>query len=98
MVTGGDDDDFFGQILPRAVAVARRVTGERASAEDAAVEAWPRAHLSWRRIGPLPWRDAWVLGVTTQEALRHLPRRARRWCTQPAITGADRAMGWSSSP
>jgi RNA polymerase sigma-70 factor, ECF subfamily len=67
-------DDFFREILPRAVAVARRVTGERASAEDAAVEALARAHLHWRRLADLPWRQAWVLRVTTHEALRHLPK------------------------
>src|ERR1700691_5315272 len=75
MVNGdyGDYDDFFRWVLPRAVAVARRVTGERASAEDAAVEALARAHLHWKRIGTLPWREAWVLRVASREALRHLP-------------------------
>jgi RNA polymerase sigma-70 factor (ECF subfamily) len=73
MVTDGYDD-FFRQVLPRAVAVARRVTGERTSAEDAAVEALARAHLHWSRIGALAWRDAWVLKVTAREALRHLPK------------------------
>jgi RNA polymerase sigma factor (sigma-70 family) len=74
-MVNGDYDDFFRQVLPRAVGVARRVTGDRASAEDAAVEALARAHLHWRRIGPLPWREAWVLRVASREALRHLPRQ-----------------------
>jgi RNA polymerase sigma factor (sigma-70 family) len=56
------------------VSVARRVTGERASAEDAAVEALARAHLHWSRVGALPWREAWVLRVASREALRQLPR------------------------
>ncbi|HXQ44313.1 MAG TPA: sigma-70 family RNA polymerase sigma factor [Acidimicrobiales bacterium] len=84
MVNGGYDD-FFRQVLPRAVAVARRVTGERASAEDAAVEALARAHLHWKRVGALPWRDAWVLRVATHEALRHLPKPA----ALPALTTVD---------
>jgi RNA polymerase sigma factor (sigma-70 family) len=71
----GDYDDFFRQVLPRAVGVARRVTGDRASAEDAAVEALARAHLHWNRVGALPWREAWVLRVASREALRHLPKK-----------------------
>jgi RNA polymerase sigma factor (sigma-70 family) len=73
MVTA-DYDDFFRQILPRAVSVARRVTGDRASAEDAAIEALALAHLRWHRVASLPWRDAWVLRVATHEALRQLPK------------------------
>jgi RNA polymerase sigma factor (sigma-70 family) len=76
-MVNGDYDDFFRRVLPRAVAVARRVTGERASAEDAAVEALARAHLQWKRIGTVPWREAWVLRVAAREALRHLPRQRR---------------------
>jgi len=67
-------DDFFRLVLPRAVSVARRVTGDRASAEDAAVEALARAHLHWARVGALPWREAWVLRVASREALRQLPK------------------------
>jgi RNA polymerase sigma factor (sigma-70 family) len=90
MVTGdGDYDDFFRQVLPRAVAVARRVTGDRPSAEDAAVEALARAHLRWTRVGPLPWRDAWVLRVATHEALRHLPRRTALPLTATANDESD---------
>ena len=35
----GDFDSFFGGVFPKAVAVAQRITGDRGSAEDAAVEA-----------------------------------------------------------
>jgi RNA polymerase sigma factor (sigma-70 family) len=86
-MVNGDYDDFFRQVLPRAVGVARRVTGERASAEDAAVEALARAHLHWQRIGTLPWREAWVLRVASREALRHLPRQ-RPW---PVVSATDDA-------
>lgn len=82
-------DDFFRQVLPRAVAVARRVTGERASAEDAAVEALARAHLHWSRVGALPWRDAWVLRVASREALRQLSRAPARASTPPAADEAE---------
>jgi RNA polymerase sigma factor (sigma-70 family) len=87
----GDYDDFFRQVLPRAVGVARRVTGERAAAEDAAVEALARAHLHWQRIGVLPWREAWVLRVAAREALRHLPRQ-RPLSVLPAMDDATESV------
>ncbi len=68
-------DDFFRRMLPRTIAVARRVTGDAWTAEDVAVEALARAHARWGRVGPLLWRDAWVLKVASREALRHLPAR-----------------------
>jgi RNA polymerase sigma factor (sigma-70 family) len=88
MVTA-DYDDFFREILPRAVSVARRVTGDRASAEDAAVEALARAHLRWQRVGSLPWRDAWVLRVTSHEALRQLPKSGPLPPATPAVDEAE---------
>ena len=82
----GDYDEFFRQVLPRTVAMARRVTGERTSAEDAAVEALARAHRHWSRVGPLPWREAWVLRVASREALRQLPKRN---LSRPALVEPD---------
>jgi RNA polymerase sigma factor (sigma-70 family) len=73
------DDDygfeaFFRAVFPKAVAVARRVTGEYAAAEDAAIEAMAKAHVRWQRIGPAPWREAWVIRVAVNQAIRRLPR------------------------
>jgi RNA polymerase sigma-70 factor (sigma-E family) len=65
---------FFRAVFPKAVAVARRVTGEHGAAEDAAIEAMAKAHLRWQRIGPAPWRERWVLRVAVNEAIRRLPR------------------------
>jgi RNA polymerase sigma-70 factor (sigma-E family) len=77
MTTDNDDfDAFFRSVLPRAIGVARRITGDRSTAEDVAVEALARAHVRWHRVAPLPWREAWVLRVAAREALRHLPRKA----------------------
>lgn len=74
----GDDEygfeAFFQAAFPKAVAVARRVTGEYAAAEDAAIEAMAKAHVRWQRIGPAPWREGWVLRVAVNEAIRRLPR------------------------
>jgi RNA polymerase sigma factor (sigma-70 family) len=70
-----DFDQFFRGVFAKAVAVAQRVTGDRASAEDAAIEALAKAHFRWERIGCQPWRDVWVLRVAVNEAIRRLPRR-----------------------
>lgn len=67
-------DRFFRAVFPKAVAVAQRVTGERSSAEDAAVEALAKAHFRWRRIGAQSRRDLWVMKVAVNEAIRRLPR------------------------
>ena len=70
--------DFFGVMLPRAVAAARRITGDLAAAEDAASEALARAYLRWPKIGALGHRDAWVLRVATNEAIGAVRKQARR--------------------
>ena len=77
------DDDFdevFTALLPRAKAVAYRILGDTSDAEDAAVEAFARAAVRWRRVGgmPPPARDAWVLRVTSNVAYDELRRRIRR--------------------
>jgi RNA polymerase sigma-70 factor (ECF subfamily) len=72
---GPDDfDQFFRGLFPKAVNVAQRVTGDRAAAEDAALEALAKAHFQWSKIGSQPWRDVWVLKVAVNEAIRRLPR------------------------
>lgn len=81
-------DVFFRRVLPRAVAAAQRVTGERAAAEDAALEALTKAHLRWSYLAGEEWRDLWVLRVSANEAIRHLPRAAR---PVAAPEGADLA-------
>jgi RNA polymerase sigma factor (sigma-70 family) len=67
-------ESFFARMLPRAVRVGRRVTGDPWLAEDVAVEALAKAHARWARVAPLPWRDAWLLKVTAREALRQVRR------------------------
>lgn len=69
-----DFDDYFRAVFPKALAVAQRVTCDRAAAEDAAIEALAKAHFRWRRIGTHPWREAWVLRVAVNEAIRRLPK------------------------
>ena len=85
-------DEFFAGMLPRVIRVARRVTGDPWLAEDVAVEALARAHARWSRVGPLAWRDAWVLKVAAHEALRHARRRLPATASPPAADHADEVV------
>lgn len=67
-------EGFFRSVFPRAVVLAWRISGDRSTAEDAAVEALARAHVRWRRLGAESWAEAWVMRVTINEAIRALPR------------------------
>lgn len=73
----GSFEDVFRSLLPRALSVARRLLGDEGLAEDAASEAFARAHASWRRIGALEYRDAWILRVTANVAVDIARKRGR---------------------
>ncbi len=71
------DDGFeeaFDELFPRAVRLAHRLLGDRAAAEDVAAEAMARAYARWPRVAGLPYRDGWVLKVTTNLAIDRLRR------------------------
>ena len=82
-------DEFFVRLLPRAVQVARRVTGDPWTAEEVAVEALARAHARWARVEPLAWRDAWVLKVASREALRQVRRQPFQIAPERARNESD---------
>jgi len=66
------DDEFkaaFARLYPSAGRVALRIVGNQAAAEDIAAEALARAYERWRKVRTLPYRDAWVLRVTTNLAI-----------------------------
>ena len=46
-------DRFFRAVFPEGGRRTPHVTGERSSAEDAAMEALAKAHVRWRRIAPI---------------------------------------------
>lgn len=69
---------MFRVLWPRAHRVAYRILGQVAEAEDAAAEAFARAYVSWRRVGSLDHREAWVLRVTSNVAVDMARRKARR--------------------
>lgn len=81
-------ESFFRAQLPRARRVAYRILGDVTEAEDAAAEAFARAHASWRRVGGLPHRDAWVLRVASNVAIDTLRRRRTPPFERDVIAGA----------
>ena len=86
------DDDFeavFRDLLPTAIAAAQRILGERAAAEDAAAEAFARAYVAWRRVSALPYRDAWILRVTVNQAIDAARRRPRWLPVSPTSDPSD---------
>ena len=74
----GDFDDFepvFRRLFPMAGRLAYRILGDRELAEDVAAEACARALARWRRVGRLPYREAWILRVASNLALDAVKRR-----------------------
>ena len=72
------DDGFeeaFDELFPRAVRLAQRLLGDKAAAEDVAAEAMARAYARWPKVSALPYRDGWLLKVTTNLAIDRLRRR-----------------------
>lgn len=71
----------------RARQVAYRILGDRSEAEDAAAEAFTRALVTWRKVGALAFRDAWVLRVTANVAVDWRRRRRVGVDMDPAVEG-----------
>lgn len=70
-------EEAFDHLWGRAFALARRLLGSEAAAEDVTAEALARAWLHWKRVGGTPWRDGWVLRVTANLAVDASRRRRR---------------------
>jgi RNA polymerase sigma factor (sigma-70 family) len=68
-------DEAFDELFPRAVRLATRLLADRAAAEDVAAEALARTYARWSKVAGLPYRDGWVLKVTTNLAIDRLRRR-----------------------
>lgn len=84
----GDDafERYYERLQPRAVAVARRLVGSPAVAEDLAAEAFARAYARWGAVQAHPNPDAWLLRVVGNLAIDHVRRDARR--PDPSPDGA----------
>jgi RNA polymerase sigma-70 factor (ECF subfamily) len=70
-----DFDAFFYALLPQVLRVAERMTGDHATAEDVAGEAFARAFARWPKLKVLPHREAWVLRVASNVAIDLFRRR-----------------------
>ena len=68
----------FDDMFLRARRLAHRMLGDLSAAEDIAAEAMVRTFAKWNQVQDLPYRDAWVLRVTTNLALDRLRRRQPR--------------------
>ncbi|MGH2687922.1 MAG: sigma factor, partial [Actinomycetota bacterium] len=76
-------------MFPTAYQVAYRVLGHVQAAEDVAAEALARAFLDWHKIKELPYREAWVLRVTTNLAVDILRRRPPEIVAPAAIAAPE---------
>lgn len=78
--TGGSDEfeAAFPALFLSAYRVAYQVLGDATEAEDAAAEALARALRAWRRVAPLPYRDAWICRVAANVAIDRVRRRPVR--------------------
>jgi RNA polymerase sigma-70 factor, ECF subfamily len=80
---------FFQDAYPRVVGQLRLLTGDLASAEDAAQEAFVRAASRWRQLARYDQPEAWVRMTAFRLAI-DLLRRARRQQGLVARLGARR--------
>lgn len=74
----GDFQEAFPGMFLAAYHVSYRLLGDVAGAEDVAAEAVARALVSWRRVGPLEHRTAWVARVAGNLAIDEIRRTRRR--------------------
>jgi RNA polymerase sigma factor (sigma-70 family) len=70
-----DFEQLYPELFRRAAGLVYRMLGDRTVAEDVAAETLARAYVRWKRVGSLPYRDAWVLRVATNLAIDVARRR-----------------------
>ncbi len=78
MEADADYEEFFRTTFERAIRSVSRIERDPGLAEDAAIEAFARAHLHWRSVGPDPNREAWVLRVAINASIDQGRRNRRR--------------------
>ncbi len=88
-----DRTDEFEALRPRLQAVAYRLTGSVADAEDIVQDAWLRLHSATVEIDDLP---AWLTTVVSRLGLDRLRSAVYRretyvgeWLPEPVVTGLD---------
>jgi RNA polymerase sigma-70 factor (ECF subfamily) len=66
---------FFSSMYVRAIAVARRITGDASVAEEIASETFVRAYVRWRTLSRDEKRSGWVVRVASNLAIDHVRRK-----------------------
>ena len=69
---------FFDATWKRVVQMIRRMGLNSQDAEDVALDAMAIVYDRWDRVGPLPYREGWMLKVAAHRALRQLKKANRR--------------------
>jgi RNA polymerase sigma-70 factor (ECF subfamily) len=72
-------DGFYADSCQRVVGIVAVTTGDIAAAEDAAQEAFLRAHARWGRVSRLDRPDLWVAQVATRIAVSSWRKRRREF-------------------
>jgi RNA polymerase sigma factor (sigma-70 family) len=72
-----DFEEFFDTTWDRMVSMSTRMGLSREDAEDVALDAMAIVYDRWKRVRPLPFRQAWALKVASNRARRQLRRAAR---------------------
>jgi RNA polymerase sigma-70 factor (ECF subfamily) len=85
--------DLYGELRPRAFAIAYQMLGSVSEAEDVVQEAFLRTHETLRRDEPIASPRAYVATLVTRLAIDHLrSARVRReryvgeWLPEPVVT------------
>ena len=87
--TGEDSfEAFFDATWPRCRRLAGRMGLDPGSAEDVALDALAISYDRWKRVEGLEYREAWVLKVASNLALRQLKRRGRAIPASTASTAS----------
>jgi RNA polymerase sigma-70 factor (ECF subfamily) len=74
-VAGEGFEEAFKDLFLSAYRPTYRLLRNAPQAEDTAAEAVARALVAWKRVGPLPHREAWVARVAINLATDQLRRR-----------------------
>jgi RNA polymerase sigma factor (sigma-70 family) len=90
----GDEgfEEAFRALFVLSHRVARRILADPDRAEDIAAEALSRAYAHWGSIGDRPYREAWVVKVTTNLALNDVRRRPARVPREVVLSEEDAAV------
>jgi RNA polymerase sigma-70 factor (ECF subfamily) len=96
------DDDAYGMLVERYQTIAFRtawlVCGDAAEAEDAAQEAFLKAHAALPRFRPgAPWRP-WLLRIVANEARNRRRSAGRRTHLAGRVAGLDAAPPTAPGP